>query len=233
VVHEAASPVEFHHAARADGGGEAVEGVTIVGHQHERRLHRDEAGFEPLDRFEVEVVGRLVQHDHVVVAVLVVGQHLGQGDPLGLATGQLVGGPVEQREHPQRGGGGGDLPAVAEHVADLARRQHRILFERRDPDPTTEADVPGVGTQRSGQDAQQGGLARPVDADDGDTVAGRDRQVDPGEQQLVGLAHADPGDVDADHATTLRGRHVRPSRNRTEFRPPIRVSTNRCATGLR
>ena len=36
-----------------------------MGDQDECGRHRDEARFEPLDRFEVEVVRGLVEHDHV------------------------------------------------------------------------------------------------------------------------------------------------------------------------
>ena len=93
--------------------GEPVEGVAVVGDEHERRLHRDQPRLEPFDRLEVEVVRRLVEHDHVVVAVLVIGQHLGQRDALGLPARQLVGRTVEQRQHAERRRRGGDLPAVA------------------------------------------------------------------------------------------------------------------------
>ena len=74
VVDEAATAVELDHPARPDGGGEPVEGVAIVGHEHERRFHGDQPGLEPFDRFEVEMVRRLVEHDHVVIAVFVVGR---------------------------------------------------------------------------------------------------------------------------------------------------------------
>ena len=76
MVDETAATVQFDNPARTDRGGEPVERMAVVGHEDERRLHRDQPGFEPLDRFQVEVVGRLVEHDHVVVAVFVVGEHL-------------------------------------------------------------------------------------------------------------------------------------------------------------
>ena len=75
------------------------------------------------------MVGGLVEHDHVVVAVLVVGQHPGERNPLGLTARQLVGAPVEQRLDAEFRRNGGNLPRVAEELAHGAGRQHGILFE--------------------------------------------------------------------------------------------------------
>ncbi len=161
-----------------DVGGQPVERVAVVGDEHERRLHRHQPRLEPLDRFEVEVVRRFVEHDQVVIAVLVVGEHLGERHPLGLAARQLVGATVEQRLHPELRGHGSDLPRVTEELADRARRENRILFERGDPHAPTEADITLVGRQHAGQDLQQRRLARAVHADDGDAIAGRHRHGD-------------------------------------------------------
>ena len=75
------------------------------------------------------MVRRLVEHDEIVIAVLVVGEHLGERHPLRLSTRQLVGPTVEQRLHPEFRGDGGDLPGIAEEFAHGARREYRILLE--------------------------------------------------------------------------------------------------------
>jgi hypothetical protein len=207
LVDEAATPVEFDHLARADVGGQPIEGVAIVCDQHERRLHLHQARFEPLDRLEIEVVGRLVEHDHVVVAVFVVGEHPGERDTLGLAAGQFVGAPVEQRLHAELGGDGCDLPRVTEELAHRAGREHRILFERGDPNAPPETDVALVGLQGPGHDLQQRRLAGAVDTDHRHPVARRHGDGDVLEQHLVGLGHSDTGEVDTDHAPDATALH--------------------------
>ena len=81
----------------------------------------------------------------IVVAVLVVGEHLGERHPLRLTARQLVGTAIEQRLHAELRGHGSDLPRVAEELANGARRQHRILFERGDPHAPTEPYIALVG----------------------------------------------------------------------------------------
>ncbi len=145
------------------------------------------------------MVGRLVEHHHVVVAVLVVGEHPGERDTLRLPSGEFVRAPIEQGLHAELGRHGCDLPRVAEELADRAGWEHRILLQRGDPHTATEAHVTLVGRQHTGHDLQQGGLARTVDADHGDPVARRDGDGDILEQHLVGLGHPHTGQVDADH----------------------------------
>jgi len=45
-----------------------VEEPAVVSHHHERRGSRDQVPCEPVDRFDVEMVGRLVEDQQVVVA---------------------------------------------------------------------------------------------------------------------------------------------------------------------
>ena len=120
LVDEAPPAVEFDDLARPDGGGQPVEGVTVVRDEHQRRLHLHEARLEPLDRLEIEVVRRFVEHHHVVVAVLVVGEHPGQCNPLRLATGEFVGTTIEQGLDTELRRDSGHLPRVAEKLAHRA-----------------------------------------------------------------------------------------------------------------
>ena len=92
-VHVPLPVVDLDHLARPATGREPIEHVPVVGDEHERRPCGRQPGLEPLDRFEVEVVGRLVEHDQVVLA----DERLGERHPLGLATRELVGPAGEQR----------------------------------------------------------------------------------------------------------------------------------------
>ena len=207
---EASPVIEFDDLARADLGGEPIERMTIVGDQNERRRHRDQPRLEPLDRLEVEVVRRLVEHDHVVPvlcgsgAAAVVGKHLGERNAFRLATGEFVGAAVEQRLNPERGRDRCNLPALAEVLRHRSGRQHRVLLEHRDPRTSTETDGSTVGLQRAGQDPQQRRLPRSVDPDHGHAIAARDRDGEIVEQHFVGLFEPDSRHVDADHSATLR-----------------------------
>ena len=128
LVDEAATVVEFDHLARPDAvvsRSSAWRSWVTSTSAADIDTSRD---FEPLDRFEIEVVGGLVEHDHVVSVlrgagpVAVVGEHLGERHTLGLPARQLGGRPVEQRQHTERGGDGRDLPPVAEVLRDGPRR---------------------------------------------------------------------------------------------------------------
>ena len=68
--------------------GQSVHEVTIVGDHHECCVGAGQALFEPLDRFEVEVVRGFVEQDHVELAH----QRTRQRHPLGLPARQLIGG---------------------------------------------------------------------------------------------------------------------------------------------
>ena len=73
--------VELEHLRR-----DLVEHVAVVGDQHQPAAERGQPLLEELDRVEVEVVGRLVEDQHLVLA----DQQPGQRGALGLAAGQLV-----------------------------------------------------------------------------------------------------------------------------------------------
>ena len=97
--------------------------------EDECRLHRNKTRFKPLDGFKIKVVGRLIKHNHVKCALLVVSEHLGQSNTLGLAAGELVGPSVEEWQHTKRSGRCLNFPAVAKHVAHGAFGKLGILFE--------------------------------------------------------------------------------------------------------
>ena len=57
------APVEFD-----DTGGEFAEEGAVVCHEEERRLHLEQEALEPEDRFEIEMIGWLVEQQHVGLA---------------------------------------------------------------------------------------------------------------------------------------------------------------------
>ena len=67
-----------------DAGAHAVEEGTVVGDEEQRDTAFDEQVFQPFDGGDVEVVGRLVEEQHLGRH----GQGLGQGQALFLAAGQ-------------------------------------------------------------------------------------------------------------------------------------------------
>ena len=107
--------------------------------------------FEPLDGFEVEMVGGLVEHDQVVLT----DERLGERDALGLAAGELVGSAAEQRLNAERRRHRGYFPRLAafrpntfrpaQILGDRARRKAGILVERGDADAAAEAHRALVG----------------------------------------------------------------------------------------
>ena len=134
----------------------------VVGHGAEPRLEVGAAEREPaFQRLGVGVVGPVV------------------------ARAERVGGLVERdlrRRH------AGPPPEVVAHglaveTLDLLRQVPQLRVRGR------HRDAAGVGRPPATEDLQQGGLAGSVGADETDDVAGRDDEVDTGEQ----LAIAEPG----------------------------------------
>ena len=160
---------------------------------------------EDVQGLDVEVVGRLVEQQHVRL----VEQQPQQLEPAPLATGQvadpggqLVAGEAEPLQHRGRRdlavGGPGDPPDR------LDRRQHPRLGSRsstcwvRCCSATVRpcCTLPGRGRQLAGEQVEHRGLAGAVDADDADPVA---RAEPPGgvvEQRPLAADQVDVLDVD-------------------------------------
>src|SRR3546814_12073160 len=80
-----------------------------------------------------------------------------------------------------------------------------LLLQPRHAHPALAADFAVVGLQFAVQQAQQGGLASAVAADQGDAFAGFDGQVDAFEQQRAADAVVDGVQGDQGHAHSVRG----------------------------
>ncbi|EOD69495.1 30S ribosomal protein S5 [Amycolatopsis vancoresmycina DSM 44592] len=180
-------------------GRDGVEEPPVVRDDHDGDLPGQQVVGEPADTLDVQVVGRLVEHDQVELP----GQRGGQRDPAPLPTGQVRRRRVQaDRGDPQAVHNGSDagiggpfvLGAVAfEHdVADRAAvRELSALGDHGHPQVANMAHPPGIRLRESGKDFQQRRLATTVEADDADALPGRDAEGNAVQQRAnpVGLAH--------------------------------------------
>ena len=94
----------------------------------------------------------------------------------------------------------GRQPAVLQHRADAARPDGVART------PAEHADRPGRGVEQPEDGVDDGGLAGPVGAEQGDGLAGRDDQVEVGHGDGVAVADGEPGDLQggrSDHALSV------------------------------
>jgi hypothetical protein len=195
-------------------GADSVEKPAVVGDDDQRRASGQQVAGEPPHALDVEVVGRLVEHQQVQL----LDERGGQRDATPFPTGHAGHGcvepergdaqPVEDRPRPRVSGPlvvGGD-PERVEHgvthrrpVRQLGTLRHDSLSELPYP-----ADPSGVGRLDAGKDFEQGGLATTVEPDDADAVTGADAEGDAVEQRLDAVALADRLEVDqVDHGTDV------------------------------
>ncbi len=169
--------------------------MTVVGDQHETTPVGRQPLLEKLDGIEVEVVGRLVEDQHLVLAH----QQAGQGHPLGLATRQLAGEGIDQPGHAQPVEHRLALPAGPHRVAHRPFGKHRLLGQEPDPHPAPPPDLTRLRFELAGEHAQQGALAATVDAHHTHPVAVGDGERETGEQGPVGAGGNEALGVDQDH----------------------------------
>ena len=142
------------------------------------RVPVDQVRGQPGHALDVEVVGRLVEDEHLVVP----DEQRGQRDPAALAAGQ--GGDVGVERDVGRAGPRAPTrmrESVAHSCssAEPCTTSRTVLPASRssrwssiaDPHAAGAGDAAVVGLLEAGQDAQQGGLAGAVGADDADPVA--------------------------------------------------------------
>ena len=101
-----------------DGGDRALEERPVVRHDHQRRVQPEDEPLQPVEAVEVEVVGGLVEQEHVEAGE----QQGGELGPGGLAAGQ----PAELRSRApagqaevggDRGDAGVEVGAAERHPA--------------------------------------------------------------------------------------------------------------------
>ena len=98
-------------------GHDVVEEGPVVADQQDRPLILDQQAFEQLQRLDVEVVGRLVQDQHVRRP----GEQLGQQEPAPLAAGE------ELDQAPRPLGREEEVLEVADDVPGLAVDRDRVV----------------------------------------------------------------------------------------------------------
>ncbi len=81
VVVASFAPIHFH-----DPPGHPIEHVAVVGHQHQGPLETAQIALQPLDAIGIEVVGGLIQQQHIRIG------HQGgrQGHPLAVSPGEFA-----------------------------------------------------------------------------------------------------------------------------------------------
>jgi hypothetical protein len=121
-----------------DAGGDGIEKAAIVGDAEDGAGESAQQVLEPADGGEVEVVGRLVEQQHVRRR----GQRLRQRDPLLPAAGQRAHAHVGGQLQPGEDG----VDAVAERPA-----VGRVEFGLQPVDPRQRSAVVGVLGQRRGR----------------------------------------------------------------------------------
>ena len=144
--------VELEHLGR-----DLVEHVAIVGDQHQPAAVGGQPLLEELDGIEIEVVGRLVEDQHLVLA----DQQTGQRGALGLATGQLVGRRVEQRRS-SPAGRASPRPATRRRPPRAPSRPAAPGSAARNPTrtPRPQRTSPASGRSSPAEHPQQRALAR-------------------------------------------------------------------------
>ena len=156
---------------------------------------------EPGDRLDVEVVGRLVEHDQVVVAQ----QQGGQRAAAALAAGQpdhrAVEGHAGEQHLDDLAGARVGGPLVVGHAAE-----HRLadgvgvvelvaLLEVADEQPALLRDAAAVRLLEAGEHPEQRRLAVAVAADDADPLAHGDAERDVVQQHPDAVRLRDPLEV--------------------------------------
>jgi hypothetical protein len=175
-----------------DAGGEPAQERAVVGDEQDRAVIAQQEVFKPVDGGQVEVVGGLVQQQHIRL----VDQRAGQQGAALLAAGQVVEARVgiEAQPHHRLVGAVRDLPVVA--AAVLRDLQHSAgqftrdrLGQRAHPDAVLNGDHAAVRLFGAGQQAEQGGLALAVAADQGDALPALDLQRHRVQQRGSAVAH--------------------------------------------
>jgi hypothetical protein len=163
----------------------------------------DEDGFaagqqvagQPVDALDVEMVGRLVEHQQVVVGH----QHPGQGHPAALPARECSdcgvqtrgeAGEIQAAEQPGEHLAGSCVPAPVVRLAvtkdDLAhgagRVQVVVLGQPTQPQHAGMGDPAGIDRLAQGHHVEQGGFPVAVAPDDADALADADAEGDLVEQ---------------------------------------------------
>lgn len=176
------------------GPRQGREEAPVVANQHEGRAGALQLDLEPLDRRQVEVVGGLVEKQHVGLG----GERLRQCGAPPLAAGELgwILGTREAEALQQVTGAVGRFarrqPGLDEIEGGVEAREVGFLGEVADRRAGLDETAPLVGIDESRGDLHERRLARPVPTDEAGALTRRDGDVGTGDQ---GRAAESQGDV--------------------------------------
>ena len=177
-----------HAPVEPDGGvGEILQEAPVMADQHEGRTQGRQLLFQPFDGGEIEMVGGLVQQQHIGLGR----QHPHDGGAARLAARQARGILVaREAQLLQQIAGLVGLVAGPEAGLDVIHDRG----EAAEIGLLGQVAHGGVGLEEAhalvrlglgGGDAQKGGFARAVTADEGQPLAGRDGHLRPLQQGLA------------------------------------------------
>ena len=173
---------------------DALQEIPVVGHHDQRPLPGAQIVFQPEHHVVVQVVGWLVQNQHVAGA----GQHRRQGHPAALPAGEVSHALLEPG-YSQTVEDGSGLILRQRAVGVIQPQQHllqygalplkhRVLGQVLHPHAGVQAYRPPVRLLRPRQQAEEGGLAGTVDADDPHLVPPLQIKGHPVQQDTVAVA---------------------------------------------
>jgi hypothetical protein len=177
----------LHDLARVDLPGAGADGVQeppVVGHGDEGAAAGGQMAGQPVDRLDVEMVGRLVEDQQVDLR----DQQRGERGPATFTTRQRSHRPIEHIRTQQRRDDLAKHPVagpvvfgtITEHDGVHCRRRIEgvALVEQPDPQAACVRDPAGVRLLDAREHPDQGALSDPIAADDADPVAIGDTQRD-------------------------------------------------------
>ena len=195
-------PVEFDDAC-----GEFPQEGAVVRDEEEGRLDLEQEVLEPEDRFEIEVVGRLVQQEDIGLSHQGAGQQdaslQSSGKTLELFLRRQVH-LLHQILHTDIGLpillGAADAEAGMDHLENRPRDPIRhFLGKPREDDSVRLGDLAFLRFLLAGDDAHDAGLAGSVAPHQTDALARIDLKVDLIEQWSVGVAEGDAAELEKGH----------------------------------
>ncbi len=198
-------------------GGDPVEKPAIVRDHHCAAREIEQCFLQRAQRLDVEIVGRLVEQQHVAAAL----EQLGQVQPIALAAGELTddllligAAEVEARHVAARlrlvVADPDDVLPVGDFVEHrlLAIECIAALVDVRNLHRIAELERAGIGLLLAHQDAKHRGLARTVGADYPDDPARRQAERQTVEQQLVAIRFLQVLGLDHQATQARAGRDV-------------------------
>ena len=201
------APVQLHDAC-----GELPEEGAVVCHEEECRLHLEQEALEPEDRFEIEMIGRLIQQQHVGLAHQGACQQDAALQSAGEALEQLLRGEshlLHQILDADIGFpillGSTDTQSCMDDLKNRSLDSFRnFLGQAGQHNAVRFGDLAFLRFFLTCNDAHDAGLAGAVTAHEADALARIDLQVDLIKQGAVGVAQGDAAELEERHVKTVK-----------------------------